>query len=155
MNSRFVILTWAIASLHLLAFGIGLGAVSVRGRILRGPLDGAALSRLFLADNLWGLSGILFLGTGLWRLLGGLEKGTDYYLHQPLFHAKMALFLLILVLEIRPAVLLLRWRGAHRRGLPADTAAARGLARLSHIQAGVLLVMLVLATAIARGLAPG
>jgi putative membrane protein len=150
-----MLLTWLLAALHLLAFGIGLGAVFARARLLRGPLDDAGLSRLFLADNLWGLSGILFLGTGLARLLGGFEKGTEYYLNHPLFLAKMGLFLLVLALEVRPAVVLVRWRLARRRGGTMDPGLAPGLARVSQAQAWALLAMLGLATAVARGILPG
>ncbi len=143
---------WLVATLHLLALGIGLGSVYARARALRGPLDDAGLSRVFLADNFWALAGFLWLTTGLARAFGGLEKGTAYYLHEPLFHTKLTLFVVIVLLELRPIVVLMRWRGQRRRREPVDTSAARTLARLSHAQAGLVLLIVFLATAIARGL---
>lgn len=79
---------WSIAALHLIALGIGLGALWARGRALRGPLDAARLKRVFYADNWWGVAALLWIATGLLRAFGGLEKGTDYYLHNTWFLVK-------------------------------------------------------------------
>jgi putative membrane protein len=143
---------WLFASLHLLALGVGLGAIYARARALKGPLDDAGIARVLLADNLWGLAGILWLSTGLVRAFGGLEKGTLYYLGEPLFHAKMTLFVLVLALEVRPMITLLRWRKQRRLGQPVDTSRARLLAAISHAQAGIVVMMVFLAVALARGL---
>jgi len=136
-----------LAAIHLLALAIGLGAVWTRARGLRGSVDSAALKRIFPADNLWGLSAILAIGTGLWRLLGATEKTTAYYLSHPLFHLKMGLLVLILALEISPMVTLIKWR----RGLTPDPARARRMATVSHLQAAILVVMVFVAVALARG----
>jgi putative membrane protein len=143
-----MVLSWLFASVHLLALGIGLGAVFARARALRSPLDPDGLRRIFLADNLWGLAAILWLGTGLPRAFMGLEKGAAYYLHQPVFHTKMALFVLIVVLEIWPARTLVGWR----RGRSADPATALKLARISQAQAVLIILMVFAAAAMARGL---
>src|SRR5215813_9184457 len=110
-----------LASLHLLAFGIGLGAVWVRGRALRGTLDPSALRRAFTADNLWGMAAFLWIATGLWRLLAGIEKPTGYYYHNGTFLLKMGCFLAIFLLEVAPMVTLLRWRAQLARGQVIDT----------------------------------
>src|SRR5687767_10131511 len=95
-----MILRWLLATLHLLALGIGLGAVWARGRALRSVLDSEALQRVFRADALWGGAAALWIGTGVWRLLAGLEKPTGYYFANHVFLTKMGLLLLILLLEI-------------------------------------------------------
>lgn len=142
---------WLAASLHLLALGIGLGAVWARGRALRLPLDLATLRQVFLADSLWGLAAVLWISTGLWRLLAGLEKGTGYYLQNQVFLTKMALLVLILLLELRPMITLIRWRAAVSRGQAPDTSGAVSLARISFIQAWLIVLMVFAATAMARG----
>jgi putative membrane protein len=147
-----MMLRWLLAAFHLLALGLGLGAVWVRGRALRGPLDLGGLRRVFVADSVWGLAAVLWIGSGLWRLLGGTEKPTDYYLHNQAFMAKMGLLLLILILELRPMIALIRWRTQVGRGELPDTRAAPVLARISFVQAGIVVLMVFAATAMARGL---
>ena len=103
-------LAWLLASFHLLALGIGLGAVWWRGQALASDLDQAALQRAFRADSLWGLSAILWISTGLWRLLAETEKSTGYYLQNHLFLTKMGLLVLIILLELWPMATLVGWR---------------------------------------------
>jgi putative membrane protein len=143
---------WLAASFHLLALGIGLGAVWARGRALRSSLDAGTLRPVFFADSLWGLAFALWLSTGLWRLLAGLDKGTGYYLQNHVFLTKMALLVLVLLLEIRPMVTLIRWRKTVARGEAPDTSTAPLLARISFVQAGLIVLMVFAAAAMARGM---
>jgi putative membrane protein len=144
-------LRWLLAALHLLALGIGLGAVWTRSRALTGPLDRAGLARVLAADAWWGLAALLWIGTGVWRLLAGTEKATAYYMANHLFWGKMALLGLVLVLEVWPMLTLIGWRRRIARGATPDIAPAAALARLSLVQAGLILLMIVAATGMARG----
>ncbi len=144
-------LRWTLAAIHLAALGIGLGAVWARGRALAGALDGAGLRRVFTADSWWALAAILWIGTGLLRAFAGFEQGTAFYVHNHFFWAKMGLLALVLVLEIRPMIVLIRWRVDLARGATVDTRAAPALARVSAVQALLVLLMVLAATAMARG----
>ena len=108
---------WLLAAVHLLALGVGLGAVWARGRALQVPLDIPALRRVFYADTWWGIAAVLWIGTGLLRAFGGYEKGAFYYLHNHFFWAKMGLL----------------------------------AARISFVQAVLVVLMVLAATAMARG----
>lgn len=141
-----------VSSLHVLALAIGLPAVFLRGRALKGPLDADGVRRLLAADNAWGVAAVLWIVTGLLRAFAGLEKGTEFYLRSPLFWTKMALFLLILALEVRPMVTFIRWRMQLGRGLLVDTAAARGLYTLNHVELALVVVMVFVASMMARGI---
>lgn len=143
---------WLLAAGHLLGLGIGLGAVWARARGLRGPLDGPGLRRVFAADTWWGIAALVWIATGLWRLLAGTEKSTGYYIANHVFWLKMAAFVLILLLEARPMLTLVRWRRQVAQGESPDTRIAARLTRTSYLQAGLLIVMLLAATAMARGL---
>jgi putative membrane protein len=143
---------WLFAAFHLIALGLGLGAVWMRGRALRGPLDRAGLTRVFAADNAWGVAAGLWLVTGLVRLLSTMEKGRSYYFHNSFFMLKMTLFGGILLLELAPMIALIRWRVASRRGEAVDTSRANLFARISVLEAVLVLVMVFAATAMARGL---
>lgn len=144
-------LRWLLASLHLLALPLGLSAVWARNRALTSAQSNQDLKRVFVADNLWALAAALWIATGLWRVFSGLEKGSSYYLHNRVFYTKMGLLVLILLLEIWPIVTLIRWRNAVRRGATVDTAPAGALARISRVQAGLVVLMVFAATAMARG----
>lgn len=153
-----------LAALHLVALGLGLGAVIWRGSSLRAAAaDGESargtLAGALRADALWGVAALLWLATGLWRLLAGTEKPTNYYLGNHAFWGKMALFVVIVLLEIGPAMTLGRWRKALARGTPPSEAmsapAARRIAITSHVQALLVVLMVFAATAMARGLGAG
>ena len=144
-----------VSALHVLALALGLPAVYLRGRALRGPLDTEGLRRLFAADTVWGIAAVLWLLTGLLRAFGGLEKGSAFYLGSRSFWLKMALFVLIVALEIRPMVTFMRWRAGLRRGLPPDTSGARGLYRVNHIEMALVVLMVFVAAFMARGFGAG
>ena len=145
-------LRWILATLHLLGMAMSVASILARARAFRGTLDTAGLRRVFAADNMWGVSFLVMLSTGLWRVLGGVEKGADYYLSQSTFHAKMGLLVLILSLEVWPMVTLIRWRVALGRGQSVPTARAGTFARISTIEALLVVLMVFAATAMARGI---
>jgi putative membrane protein len=145
------VLRLLLAATHLLALGIGLGAVWARGRALRGIVDGAAIRRAFAADAWWGIAAVLWLATGLIRLFAGTEKSVGFYLRNPLFHMKMGLFLLVLLLEIWPMITLIRWRRAMGRNQTATFSSARRIARISTIEAFLIVIIVFVAAALARG----
>jgi putative membrane protein len=107
---------------------------------------------VFRADALWGAAAALWISTGLWRLLAGLEKPTGYYMQNHIFLTKMGLLLVILVLEILPMVTLIRWRRSFAAGQTIDTRAGPRLGRISFAQAGLVVLMVLAATAMARGM---
>lgn len=144
-----------LAALHLIALGLGLGAVIARGTALRESPSNAALRRAFRSDSTWGIAALLWIVTGVWRLMAGVDKPRGYYLTNPVFHAKMGLFLLVLVLEAWPMWTLMRWRRTFSAGESAERLMTRGagrrIATISHVEALVLVVMVFVAVALARG----
>lgn len=144
-------LRWMFAALHLLALGIGLGAIWTRGRALRGPLDRAGLVRVFVADSWWGLAAALWLITGVTRVLSSLDKGQEYYINNRLFLLKMVLFVTVVALEIAPMRALIRWRKAVRAGELPDTAEASAFATRSTVQTVLVILMVIAAAGMARG----
>jgi putative membrane protein len=140
-----------VAALHFLALGIGLPAIWLRARLLGGSLDRDCLSRVFLADNAWGIAAVLWLITGAMRAFGGVEKGAGFYLGSWLFYFKLGLVALILALEVMPMVGLIRWRIASSRGREPDVARARLYRSLSFVQCSIVIVIVFVAAFMARG----
>ena len=143
-----------LAASHLLALAIGLGGVWARARGLGRVRPGAgaeALGPVFAADAFWGIAALLWLGTGLARWLMGTEKNSGYYPSNHFFLAKMGLFVVILLLELRPMITLARWRRQAAAGKAPDTAAAGALGTISYLEAAIVIVMVFFASLMARG----
>ena len=141
-----------LAWLHLLALAVGLGGVWARGRALddslRHPEDPRAIRRALVGDTWWWIAVVVWLATGLWRLAAGTEKAPSYYVDSNAFAAKMALFLVVLALEIWPATTLVRWR------LKKAQPDARDVGRIeviSYVQCALVAAMALAAVTMARG----
>ncbi|MDR5831735.1 DUF2214 family protein [Caballeronia sp. LP006] len=153
-----MLIRWLLAALHLLGFGFALGAVLARARALR-RLDVAQsvqandvrLRDVFRSDSVWGITAIVLIFTGLMRAFGGFEKGGSYYLHEPLFHLKMTALVLILLIEVSPMLALIRWRVTLAQGGPIDLTRARRFAWMSDLEAALVIVMVIAASGMARG----
>ncbi|WP_339546668.1 DUF2214 family protein [Pseudomonas sp. RA_35y_Pfl2_P32] len=147
---------WLLAAVHLLAYALALWAVLARAAAFRRVMpDGNGARSVLLADNVWGVSAIILLLTGGLRAFGGYEKGTDYYLHQPLFHLKMTLFIIIVLLEIAPMLALIKWRIALGRQAPIDAGRTALFARICHVEALLIVLMVIAATGVARAVTFG
>ena len=148
-----------LAVVHLLALGIGLGAVWARARALsERPLNRASARRAFTADAWWALAAALWIGTGLWRLLASTEKATGYYLSNHVFLAKMGCLAAILVLEVWPIATLVRWRRAAARGGSSwtpDLGQAAMVRVISYVEAVLVIAMVTAAVMMARGYGTG
>jgi putative membrane protein len=145
---------WIVAALHLLALGIGLGAIWWRGLSLRGELNLENIKRVLYADSLWGIAALLWISTGLARAFAGLEKGSAYYLQNNAFWIKMGLLVLILMLEVLPMSNFMKWRFRLGRGeqVEIDPGRKRLFSNISFVQSGLVVLMVLAATAMARGL---
>ncbi|HEV8480715.1 MAG TPA: DUF2214 family protein [Candidatus Eisenbacteria bacterium] len=147
-----MLVRWLLAALHLLGLGIGLGAIWARRRALAEVPEGSAVRRVLYADTWWGIAAAIWISTGLVRAFGPFEKGRDYYLHNHWFLTKMVCLALILVLEIAPMVTFIQWRQRLARSQNVDTSRAPFFAKTSAWQSILLVIMLLAATAMARGL---
>lgn len=146
-----MLLRYLIATLHLLILAIGIAAVYGRWRALRDLRTVDGLAAVFHADNWYGIAAVGWVITGLWRAFGGLEKGSEHYLESHWFLGKMGLFGIVFLLELYPMITLIRWRQARKRGSAVALVAAPVLARLTFLQLPLLVLMVFMATALARG----
>lgn len=115
-----------------------------------GSLD---LERLVRVDGLFGMFAGLVLLTGAVRAVWG-AKGWSFYAHNPVFHAKIGLFVLVGLLSILPTVAFLRWRKA-RRADPAYRVAEthwRRARRFVLIELHLLALIPLAAVIMSRGL---
>ncbi len=149
------------AALHYLGLGIGLGSAFMRGRYLRALQKSSAssqddaLKRLFWADNFYGLAAMIWLSSGVMRAFGGIEKGTTYYMHNHLFLTKMGIFFIVFILELWPMITFIRWRiqkVRNRSFTVKQLARVPMLARINDLEVALIIVLVFIATLMARGL---
>lgn len=117
-----MLLDATLAYLHFLAILILASLMSAEAVLLRPGVAQQSARWLFKLDAGVGLAAVAVLVSGLSRALWG-AKGWAYYAHNPVFHAKLGLFLLIALISIIPTLQFMRWSKRYRE-LPAYTVPA-------------------------------
>jgi putative membrane protein len=104
-------------------------------------------------DALYGIAAAVVLAVGLLRVFY-TEKGAAYYFASGSFLAKLTLFIVVGLLSIYPTVKFLSWRAAVReqRAPVLDAGVLRRLRTILHLELTLLVVILVLAPMMARGI---
>ena len=144
-----------LAWLHYLAIFLLVGMLCIEAALLRPGLAAQAALRLARYDRLYGLASLAVLLRGGLRMAYG-AKGAAFYIGNPWFHAKIAIFVLIGLCSIIPTLRLMRWR----REAKNDSAAAfaptpREIARVRRwvlLELHLLLLIPLCAVMMARGL---
>jgi putative membrane protein len=136
----------AFAFLHHLAAFALVAALAAELVLLRPNLSAQHVARIARLDAMYGTAAGVLLVVGLLRVFY-FEKGAAYYFHSAPFIAKLALFIAVGLLSIYPTVTYRRWNKAS----VVDEASLRMARRLVHLQlAGVVLILL-FAAMMARG----
>jgi putative membrane protein len=137
---------------HVAAFAL-VAALAVELVLIRGELDAATMRRLVRVDAVVGLSAGAVLLVGLARVFW-LEKGAAYYFHSWPFIGKLAMFTLVALLSIHPTVTFIKWARELKQGRTpvVDAGAQRKLRRLIHAELGGVVLILLFAAMMARGI---
>lgn len=142
-----------LAFFHFLAIFTLITFLAAEAVVLRPELTPAQLRRLSLYDLLYFVSAMAVLATGLLRLFYG-AKGAGFIVHNPWFHAKMTVFVLIALCSVPATMAFARWRKQARTQpdfVPAP-AEIRRTRRWVMIQAHVLILLPLCAVMMARGI---
>jgi len=145
-----VIISALLSAAHVLTLALGLGALFLRGRALAAPLDDAGWRRLLAADNAWGIAALLWITSGLARVFYG-GKEVSFYTHNGFFWLKMTLFGAVFGLELAPMITFIRVRTARGRGAPLPEFRHPLYRRINHIEAMLVVAIVVAAAFMARG----
>ena len=142
-----------LAYLHFAAiFGL-IWFIAQEWLLLRAGAAGLDLERLARVDAGYGkLAGLVVL-TGFVRAIWGM-KGWSFYAHNPVFHAKFSLFVLVGLLSIAPTLAFLRWRKARRAdpGWRVPDAEWRRARRFVLVELHLIALIPLAAVIMARGL---
>jgi len=122
-------------------------ALSLEMFLYRTEVAGTVARRLARIDAVFGASALVMLGTGLMRLFI-FGKPVSYYMKNGLFHVKITLFVLIVLLSIYPTITFIK-----NRMTPSDGKAVYpgAVGILLKIEMVILLAIPLLAVMMARG----
>jgi putative membrane protein len=143
---------FVLASVHFVTIFALVAILAIELALVRPGLDAATIKRLARIDLGFGLAAAAVILAGLARVFFGL-KGPAYYLANWIFWTKMGIFALVGLLSIQPTLRFLAWR----RLVEADANAVPPLSdimrvkRVIHLEAGLVLLLPILAAAMARG----
>lgn len=104
-----------VAYLHYLGMMLLLAALVGEHLILSGKLDLGRARQLVAADAIYASAAGLVLVTGLLRA-SHFGKGLPFYTGNPLFHAKISLFVLAVLISVYPTVHCFSMRAGIRAG---------------------------------------
>lgn len=102
-----------LAYLHFGAIFAMLWCIAKEWTLLRAGHEALDVERLARADAGYGALAVAVLLTGAARAVFGI-KGWAFYAHNPVFHVKVGLFVLVGLVSIVPTLAFLRWRRARR-----------------------------------------
>jgi putative membrane protein len=148
-----------LASIHYLALAIGFWGLSERTvaakKLSKDPsLQNQLLPIIFRSDNLWGIASLLWIISGLMRAFGNYEKASEFYVTNGFFHAKISIFVVVFAVELMPMIRLIRARLELRQNpdsIPLSPQMLRGIFRSGMVEIHLLVVMVIFATLMARG----
>ena len=145
--------TITLAFLHHTAAVAIFALLTVELILLRLDLTLPVARTIVRMDAAYGIAALVLLVVGLSRVFF-TEKGAAYYFHSGTFIAKLTLFVIVGLLSIYPTMQFLRWRPALReqRAPQLDAATRSRLRMLVHVELTLLIVILLLAAMMARGI---
>lgn len=104
----------ALAYLHYMAIFILFAFLTMQAMVLRRPLDQHAVRLLGRADLWYAGAAIAALVTGMLRAGAG-AKGFDFYFSAWPIYVKIAIFVCVGLMSIKPTLTFIRWRRAYEQ----------------------------------------
>lgn len=141
-----------LAYAHLLAILTMVVFISSEAALCRPEwINPKVVERLASIDRVYGIAAGAVLLTGIARTWWGV-KGTAWYWGNGLLHLKLALFIAVGLLSIKPTLMFLRWRRELRAGgaMP-DQAQVRQARKWVMVQAHLIALIPLAAVFLARG----
>jgi len=136
---------------HLLIFAL-IALLVTEIMLTRPGMKAATVRYLGWLDSAYGAVAGLILIVGFGRVFIG-EKGPAFYLNNWIFWAKIAAFVIVGVLSLKPTLRIVQWRRAASGDSTFAPAAAdvRSVRQLMHYEGMVLFTIPIFAALMARG----
>ncbi|MBV8656377.1 MAG: DUF2214 family protein [Burkholderiales bacterium] len=141
-----------LAAVHYIGAMLLVGTLLTEHMLLAPRLDAALAKKLARIDMIFGITAGVQVLTGVSRVF--MEKGSSFYMSNPVFHAKIGLFVLIGLLSIYPTLRFLAWsKLAAKEGAVTPPAGEyRRVLMFVRVELLLILILPFLASMMARGL---
>jgi len=138
---------------HLIVFGIAAVLAAELALMRPAAMSPQTVRLLGRFDAFYGGLAVAILVVGFARVWFG-AKGADFYLHNPMFWAKIGAFAIVGLLSIKPTVRILAWQKSVKQNAAFVPAVAEigALRRLLLIEIHVFALVPVFAAIMARGI---
>ena len=142
-----------VAFLHYIAAFTLVAALVAEFMLIREPLTPGTARRIRAADAIYGISAGVVLLAGLLRVFH-FEKGSDYYFASAPFLAKLSLFIAVALLSIYPTIEFASWGKPLKQGQVPQLSdrKRRTIRSLMHFQLAAIVVLILCATLMAKGI---
>ncbi|CAJ0744194.1 hypothetical protein R16034_04212 [Ralstonia edaphis] len=98
-----------LAYLHYISIFTLIVFITAEAVVLRPDMTPEIRKRLARYDAAYGAAAVAVVVTGVLRVVYG-AKGYAFYVHNPVFHLKVGLFILVGLMSIVPTINILRWK---------------------------------------------
>jgi putative membrane protein len=105
---------------------------------------------LLRADDLWGLAALLWIASGLARVFWGGREAAFYW-SNGFFWVKLAVFGVIVLMELSPMIAFIRARAARRRGATPLPFPVQRFRIINSVEIALVVVIAFVAPFMARG----
>lgn len=141
---------------HLIVFGIAAVLAAELALMRPAAMSPHTVRLLGRFDALYGALAAAIVAVGFARVWFG-AKGADFYLHNPVFWAKVGSFGVVGLISVRPTLRILAWQTALERdgGFVPAAAEIAGMRRLMLAEIHVFALIPVFAALMARGVGLG
>ncbi|MFT5234034.1 MAG: putative membrane protein [Candidatus Krumholzibacteriia bacterium] len=133
--------------LHFLGIGLLFAALAVELVLFKPTVSGAVARKLAKVDGLYGIAALLMIVTGLLQVFS-FGKTPEYYGQTFMFHIKMTVFLIVLLVSIFPTIKFIK-----ARNTPVDGEASypKSVGLMLKIEMALLVIIPLLGVLMANG----
>ena len=133
--------------IHFVGIMIVFAMVCIENVLIKPSMERKRIKQLFNVDGIYGLFSIIVVAAGLYLWFGG-GKPAAYYTQNGIFHAKVALFIVVGILSIWPTVFYFK----NRKGDENDKIEVPNyLRKIIRIEIFLLIAIPLLAALMAQG----
>lgn len=132
-----------IPYLHYIGIMTLMGALITEHVLLKPGISAKQIKSLASIDLIYGISAAVVLITGLLRWFMVDPKGAVFFNTNPLFHIKVTLFVVVVILSIFPTIKFLKWRKQINSGESVEISDKEAKKQLMMIRIELLLLAII------------